>query len=689
MAPPARSAAKYSGPAPEIPDRGLQVGEFPDDLKYMNRLPRATFRLFVVSAALSLIPVIVLGLVMGASYRSEARRRGVAEGRSEAQLIAQTAIDPQLTTTPLDGRLKRGPLFDALSRVATDAVGDHHVVRLRVRNLAGPVVFSDDGSGFGERPEGEALDAARGETVARLTRLNSDVNDKGSIGPQVVEVYLPLTAGLGEHRVGVLELYLPYAPIQSDVATGLHRLLLDLVVGLAALYLVLFAISLSVSRGLRRQVALNAFLAEHDALTELPNRRLFRRRIAEALARVKKRRAPFAIAIVDVDRFREINDSLGHHNGDVVLVDLARRLAGELSDGDTLARLGGDEFGIVVHDPTDIDGLLARVRNAIGQELDVSGLPVIVEASAGYVLAGLDCDDVDELLRRADVALYVAKEQHAGAVGYDSAHDHYDPANLTLVTELRRAIDAGELVLHYQPKARFANGRFDAVEALVRWNHPVHGLLMPDEFLPLAEPTELIDGLTDWVLTRALSDIRDVPSLYELSLAVNVSARNFSRADFADRVVRILHDVGFPPENLTIEITETALLTDPVRAALALSQLDAFGVKISIDDFGTGQTSLRYLTSLPIDELKIDKSFVTDMAMNDSHAAIVRAIVDLGHNLGLRVVAEGIETRDVFRALHDAGCDIAQGFLLSRPMPAGDLPRFLAAVAGISLTPSR
>jgi diguanylate cyclase (GGDEF)-like protein len=487
----------------------------------------------------------------------------------------------------------------------------------------------------------------------------------------------------------VLELYLPYAPIQHDVSSGLRQLSRDLVLGLAALYIALFTISLSVSRGLRRQVKLNAFLAEHDPLTELPNRRLFQRRIADAHARVRGGAPPFAIAIVDLDRFKDINDSLGHDSGDTVLVELAYRLLDELSAKDTIARLGGDEFGILIDDPKNVDAFLTRVRDVIGRELVVSSVPVTVEASIGYVLSDTDGDDVDELLRRADVALYVAKEQHLGSVRYDRAQDHYDPANLALITELRRAIEADELVLHYQPQARFANGKFDVVEALVRWQHPVRGLLYPDKFLPLVEPTEVIDSLTDWVLTRALTDMRDLHSRRELDVAVNVSARNFSRPDFADRVLRIVRDVGVSPNRLTIEITETALLADPVRAALALSQLDAFGVKISLDDFGTGQTSLRYLTSLPIDELKIDMSFVTDMLENPSHAAIVKAIIDLGHNLGLRVVAEGIETREVFRALHDSGCDLAQGFLLSRPMPVDDLPSFLSAVADISLSPAR
>ena len=416
----------------------------------------------------------------------------------------------------------------------------------------------------------------RGHIEAELTHLNSDSNDSGAVGEAAVEVYQPLFAVVSKHRVGVLELYLPYAPIQHDVSSGLRQLSRDLMIGLAAPHVALFAISLSVSRGLRRQVKLNAFLAEHDPLTELPNRRLFQRRIADALARAKDGARPFAIAIVDLHRFKDINDSLGHHSGDTVLIELAYRLLDELNVKDTIARLGGDEFGILIDDPSDIDEFLTRLRDVIEQELVVSAVPVTVEASIGYVLSDVEADDVDELLRRADVALYVAKEQHVGAVRYDPAQDHYDPANLALITELRRAIEADELVLHYQPQARFANGRFDVVEALVRWQHPVQGLLLPDKFLPLVEPTELIDSLTDWVLTRALTDMRDLHCRREIDVAVNVSARNFSRSDFADRMLRIVQDVGISPNRLTIEITETALLDDPVRAAIALSQLDAF-----------------------------------------------------------------------------------------------------------------
>ncbi len=647
---------------------------------------RGTLRRFIIAAAISLIPVLLLGFVLAASYRSEARRRGLAEGRSEAQIIAQTAIEPLLGTQPvtrrLDGGRDNGPadraLYRALLRVTTRAVGDHHVLRLRLRTLAGNVVFSDDRSGFTERPEGEALDAARGTLVARLTRMNSDSNDQGPAGHSAVEAYVPLLAGASEQRVGVLELYLPYAPIAADVSSGMNRLSRDLVLGLGALYVLLFAISWSVSRGLRRQVAVNAFLAEYDALTALPNRRYFRNQVAASLARARDSGRSIAIATIDLDRFKDVNNCLGHGNGDALLVELAQRLRKLLHDRDVLGRLGGDEFGLVLEVPGDAEAVLSELRDSIGHEVQVSGVPVTLEASIGFVIAPEDGDDVDELLQRADVAMHLAKQQHSGVVRYDPELDHYDPTNLTLITELRHAIDAGELVLHYQPQARFAGGRYESVEALVRWQHPQRGLLQPDAFLPLAEQTDLIDRLTDWVLVRALTDIRDLHESEEMGVAVNVSARSLGRPDFPERVIKALGDVGVAPSRLTIEITETALMLDPARSAIALSRLDAFGVNISLDDFGTGQTSLGYLSSLPVDELKIDKMFVSDLLEDATHAAIVRSIIDLGHNLGLRVVAEGIETTAVLHALQDFGCDIAQGFRLARPMLPDDLPRFLA-----------
>jgi len=341
--------------------------------------------------------------------------------------------------------------------------------------------------------------------------------------------------------------------------------------------------------------------------------------------------------------------------------------------------MGGDEFGLILRDVPEAERALLHLRDVIDREVEVSGLPLTVQASIGFVLAPEDGTDIDTLLQRADVAMYVAKARHAGVVRYDAALDHYDAAKLSLVAELRHAIDDGQLVLHYQPQTTLTDGRVQAVEALVRWQHPTHGLLSPDKFLPLAEQTDLIEKLTQWVLRTALTELRDLEPVWtdNLAVAVNVSARSISRAGFAKQIIHTLQALDMPAERLIVEVTETALLTDPARAADVLGKLAAAGIKISLDDFGRGQTSLGYLSALPIHELKIDKSFVLDMLQNPAHAAIVRSIIDLGHNLGLRVVGEGVETDNVLIALREAGCDVAQGFLLARPKPAAELRRCL------------
>ncbi len=638
-------------------------------------------RLFMIYAAISLAPVLILGAVLASSYRSNARQRGLAEGRSQAALVAQTAVEPLLSGHPLSEGLTATEFSD-LERLS--AVSEQSVVRLRLRDLQGRVVYSDDGSGMNAKPDDEALEALEalaGEAITKLTHLNADSNDTGASGIAVVEVYRVLMAGSPARVVGVLELYLPYSPIEHDVTAGLSDLYRDLVIGLALLWLVLFGVSVSVTRGLRRQVALTTFLAEHDSLTGLPNRRLFHRRAEVALAEAAQNDAPVAIAIIDLNRFREINDTLGHQSGDRVLIELARRLKCSVSDRDIVARLGGDEFGLILHGVADAAALSRRLTGVLDHDVEVNGLSLAIEASIGFVVATEDGTDAQELLQRADVAMYVAKVRQIGVLRYDAGDDHYDADNLHLIAELRRGIDAGELVLHYQPKTRVIDGHIEAVEALVRWRHPVLGMLSPDRFIPLAENTDLMDKLTTWVLTAALTEVRDLGPLgTDLSVAVNISARDLTRARFAEHVVETLDRLGMPARRLVLELTETALLTDPIRAASVLAELAAAGVTISLDDFGCGQTSLGYLSALPLHELKIDRSFVGDMTNDKAHDAIVRSIIDLGHNLGLRVVGEGVETNSVLLRLRTVGCDVAQGYLLARPMPIDQLTAWLGAV---------
>jgi diguanylate cyclase (GGDEF)-like protein len=637
--------------------------------------PRSAFRLFAVYAAISAVAVLVLGLTLAASYRSEATRRGVDEGVAQSQLVATTAIEPLLDGHDLGGRIGQETTA-ALSAIVANSDG---ITRLRLRDLGGNVVFTTDGSGLGGTPEKAVLEAAEGKVEAELTRLNSDANDTGPVGEQVVEIYRPLFAGPDHSLVGVLEIYLPYAPIRSDIAEGLNQLYLHLALGLLALYVILAGLSLATTRRLRQHAQTNAYLAEYDQLTGLPNRRNFRRRISE----LTNGDVQFgAVALIDLDRFKDVNDSLGHHNGDQLLSRLGDRLANAVRKGDTVARLGGDEFGIIlcrVVSEDDATHELLRLLGVMGQPLEIAGLPLTPEASIGFALSPDDGSDPDVLMQHADVAMYLAKVGHTEVVRYDPALDDYDSDRLALVAELRRAIGNDELVLHYQPKETLADGSVGAVEALIRWNHPRHGLIFPDDFLPVAEQTGLIDALTDWVLAQALAQIvawgnAGIP----LSVAVNVSARNLCHHAFAARVQAALAANRVPAGSLIVEITETALLTDIERATDNLVRLAAMGVSVSIDDFGRGQTSLGYLARLPLHELKIDRSFVTDLLDNGAHAAIVRSVVELSHNLGLVVVAEGVEDESTLVWLREMSCDLAQGFVLARPMPADEIAPWLA-----------
>jgi diguanylate cyclase (GGDEF)-like protein len=640
----------------------------------------STARLFAVYALVTLIPIAALGFILAADFRSEAQSRGLDQARSEAQVIAQTAIEPLLDNAPLshgltvaDRTRMRRLVRQTVNRNGEDAM------RLRLRDQMGHVVFSDDGTGFDDPVDDEALDATHGETIAILTHLNTDAGP-GHPGPRAVEIYLPLRAGSPAHTVGVLELYLSYAPINREVAGLLSTMYRHLIIGLGALYLALFAISASVTRRLRRQSQINARLAQYDALTGLPNRSLFEHRAMAALQAARRRGEATAIAVVDLDRFKEINDTLGHRNGDEVLTEVGRRLAAAAAPEMAVARLSGDQFALVVPCKVDAEADLAEVRRILERDLVVGGLTLSVQASIGYALAPADADDVGTLMRRADVAMYLAKAEHAGVARYDVSRDQYDAATLGLVAELRQAIDSEQLVLHYQPQRDLAAGHVATIEALVRWQHPTRGLLMPDTFLPLAEQTDLIDQLTRWVLRRALTDLHRLGETgAELSVAVNVSARGIGRGKLADDVIEILDGVAADPRRLIIEVTETTILADPARAAIELCRLTTAGVKISLDDFGQGQTSLGHLSALPLAELKIDRGFVDDMLEHPAHAAIVHSVIDLGHNLGLRVVAEGVETGEVLAHLSNRGCDLVQGYLLSRPVPLDRLADWLAA----------
>lgn len=455
---------------------------------------------------------------------------------------------------------------------------------------------------------------------------------------------------------------------------ALNQLRLSIVLGLGALWMVLLFIVWSVARRTRLQSKRSALQALHDSLTGLPGRSLYRDRVAAALNAAGRLGNDVAVAVVDLDRFKDVNESLGHRNGDEFLRIVARRLKATLRPGDTVARLGGDEFGLVL--PGTVSGsveeILGRVLAALAAEAELGGVAISAEASIGYAMWPSDADEPDDLLRRADLALDSAKVARGGIVRYHPVGGEFDPQRLGLISELRRAIGLGELVLHYQPKIDVPTGRVTAFEALVRWNHPVRGLLPPGDFIPIAESTGLIGPLTQWVVDAALAQLAEwSDALPELSMAVNISARNL-RDDLPGWVFNRLAAHHIESSRLVLEITETSIAADPIRATVLLEELSAAGVKVSLDDFGQGYTSLGSLGRLPVSELKIDRGFV--FAMHDSHEdrAIVASVIELGHQLGLTVVAEGVETDEVCDVLRALGCDTMQGFLFSPAVPAAE-----------------
>jgi diguanylate cyclase (GGDEF)-like protein len=425
------------------------------------------------------------------------------------------------------------------------------------------------------------------------------------------------------------------------------------------------------------QAALRSHQALHDALTGLPNRALFGQRLEELLG---SGGGEVAVALVDLDRFKEINDTLGHQSGDMLLQVLGERLLRCVRDTDLVARLGGDEFGILVQPcarPEDALAVADELRAAIAAPVKVSGLTIEVDGSVGIALHPQHGYDVETLMRHADIALYRSKAVHAPVV-YAPEHDHYSPSRLQLVSDLRTAIGDGQILVYYQPLAPAGHGEIRSVEALVRWQHPTLGLVPPDEFIPLAEQTGMIRPLTSYVLETSLAQSRAwLDKGHKVGVAVNVGARDLLDAEFPGEVEACLRSAGVEPSLLELEITEDTIFSDPVRAHSVITQLHELGVRFAIDDFGAGQSSLAYLKRLPIDVLKIDRSFVLGMADNDDDAAIVQSAIYLGQNLHVEVVAEGVETVEVRHRLASLGCDLIQGYGLARPLPAADIEPLL------------
>ena len=417
--------------------------------------------------------------------------------------------------------------------------------------------------------------------------------------------------------------------------------------------------------------------ALHDALTGLPNRTLLADRFEQSLRSGTRNSSTTALLLIDLDRFKEVNDTLGHHVGDQLLAQIGPRLAGALRGADTVARLGGDEFAVLLPDVDGLGGALdvaSRLRAALAEAFKVEDVELDIDASIGVVISGIHGNDAQTLLQHADIAMYVAKQQKRGVVVYDPESDDHSPERLSLLGQLRRGIERGELFLQYQPKIDLKTREVVGVEALVRWQHPDRGMVPPNDFIPLAEHTGLIGPLTMSVLNMALAQAKVwADGGHHIPVAVNISARNLSDDAFAEKVKALLVKHAVPSGLLEIEVTESAVMLEPEKSARILNELHAIGIRIAIDDFGAGYTSLAQLKNLPISELKIDKSFILTMHSNADDAMIVKSMIDLGHSLKMKVVAEGIETAFALNTLADLQCDIGQGYHLCRPALAQPL----------------
>jgi diguanylate cyclase (GGDEF)-like protein len=590
-----------------------------------------------------------------------------------AELVVETVLADKLQASDFAAPVgaERRSKLDRLARRNVLGTGAVLVTLSRFDRV---VTYSTDPTMIGRRLASEARtkEVLEGTLTSDVTSIPDPHAQTGRL--KVLRSYVPLKSG---ERVGIVGLYKDYGPIESAAREAFLPVAGILELVLVVLYILLIPLLARVSRRLRKHVERIRYQALHDDLTDLPNRLHFRTSISQSIEAARRDGSRVAVLLLDLDRFKEINDTLGHQSGDELLKELATRLQTLTTETVMLARLGGDEFGIVAHGAGASVALelAEHVRAAIEPPFLVQGIPLVIEASIGISIYPEHGDGVDALLQKADVAMYGAKDRRLGIAVYDGNLDTNTADHLALMSELRRALDGEEIVLHFQPQADVRTGNVVGAEALIRWQHPVRGLMPPSDFVPYVERTGMSTALSAYVLSGAARQLREWRDQgVDVSLAVNLTMHDLLDTSLPDRVAEMLERFGVDPTRLELEITERVIMADPVRVRNVVERLKLIGVRLAIDDFGTGYSSLSYLKSLPLDVIKIDRSFVMGMD-RASDRAIVRSTIDLGHNLGLTVVAEGVENQETLDELSRYGCDLVQGFLIARPAPTLDLSR--------------
>jgi diguanylate cyclase (GGDEF)-like protein len=669
-------------------------------VKLLRRNPSSTagqrrLPLMATFTAVSLVLTLAVGLVLAAQIQRLVARRSLQTLTQSTQ--SAVAITMNTIVTGLTYGRSGAPLTTAQRKAQVGIISSAAEVLLRNSQNALVVGVLADGTvvgGAGGAPAigtKLALDSDFRAALSGQTKVRT-LHDGGS-GPtseiergllrqygSVLQFQQGVRLTPGGPIVGVVRSYAPLGPTNRQAAADARSIVWLLALGLLLVWAALVRLVWRASRTMKRQSRAHIHLATHDPLTGLPNRALLRERADQALASGVGSRV--AVILMDLDRFKEVNDTLGHHHGDLLLQQIGARLEKHVGESDTVARVGGDEFVVLLPAVASCEAaiVIAQALNgALREPFLLDGVVVDVACSTGVVTTPDDGTGFDELLQHADIAMYAAKKDSLGVQGYSANLDSYSPARLTLLADLRNAVEHPEqIVLHYQPLSDLASGRIVGVEALARWQHPTQGMLPPDKFIPLAEHTGIIRPLTWLILRSALEQNRrwaDHGLL--LRVSVNISARCLLDSGFCQRLVQMLTETGVPAERLELELTESAIMSDPDHSRGILEELASQGLGLSIDDFGTGYSSLAYLKKLPVTEIKIDRVFITHMDTDESDAAIVRTCLDLARNLNLSVVAEGVETDEVRRLLAELGCDTIQGYFLSRPMSAAQVAGWL------------
>lgn len=618
-------------------------------------------------ALLTLIPVAIMGFFIASYLEQQVERQALSDARQSVGILERLDVQG---LSPQD--VQNGLSPQQIRTLNAHLAGESrfNLTRIEIINARGRIVYSSEPFLIGTiAPKTPVLSRTlRGGDIS--SQLLSENTGEETSSKQILAAYSPLWLAGSITPMGIFEIHLRYAPVAGFISTGKGQIALYIYSALAILWLLLLPIIYAASRRIHSQAKKNHTLAYYDQLTGLPNRILFNKKAADYITD-----GATAIFLIGLDRFKEINDTLGHKAGDHVLREFAERLKAQIEPGTLLARLGSDEFALLSPHASNSMAQAAAIQACLDDSFHFGDTDVNVDASIGITVSR---GPLSLLLRQADMALARAKAGRTGVEIYSKDHDTLSTKHLKLLAQVRPALRRGEFILHYQPKIDLTSRSITGVEALVRWQHPELGILPPIDFIPLIERTSLITPLTLYAIDHALAQMaawNEEGLRLEVAIAVNLSTRDLANRTLPHEIERLLIQHNIPATQLTLEVTESATMSDPAGASQTLGALRDLGIGISIDDFGTGNASIAYLANLPATEIKIDRSFIAKLVEDKRSEAIVHSIIELASNLGLSVVAEGIETEEILKRLTEMGCTTGQGYLFSRPVDAEELFR--------------